>query len=229
LHQLHRAPTAFPIQSVTDIALRVEGVQLGQLAPLLPKSVPVSGELSLQAQAAGSWPEVRGDGEVTFRGLMVHGEPMGHVVVMGTVSPAQLTVKRLVATVGGGQVQAQGMAMLHQRMVDIAVTWQGVQLGRIAFLQDLRVPVSGALSGHVRARGIWPNLRAEVTAEGPQLRAYGLEIADLQLSATGSRHALTLDRLSTRIAGARLAATGHAAIGGSMELRLSSDRVGNPR
>jgi autotransporter translocation and assembly factor TamB len=64
-----------------------------------------------------------------------------------------------------------------------------------------------------------------VTAEGPQLRAYDLEVADLQLSAIGSRREVTLDRLSTRIAGARLTATGRAAIGGSVELRLSSEEI----
>jgi autotransporter translocation and assembly factor TamB len=223
-HLLHRSLTTFPIQSITDVALRAERVHLAHLAPLLPVSVPVAGELSMQVQAAGSWPEVHGEGEVTLHGLVVRGEPLGDVSIAGAGSPAQLTLKRLVATVGGGHVQAQGTATPRQRWVDVAMTWQGVRLERLAVLQGLNVPISGELSGNVRTRSIWPDLRAEVTTQGPQWQAYGLEIADLQLHATGSLREVALERLSTRIAGARLT-TGRATIGGSLDLRLSSEGI----
>jgi autotransporter translocation and assembly factor TamB len=67
------------------------------------------------------------------------------------------------------------------------MTWQGIQLERLAGFRELSLAVPGGLNGRVRARGTWPGLQAEVLVQRPHLTAYGLEIADLQLQAQGAR------------------------------------------
>jgi autotransporter translocation and assembly factor TamB len=222
-HRLHRAQATFPIQSVAALRVQVEHLNLAKLPPWLWMPGPLAGELTLRAKGAGPWPEVRGEGQIDIRGLLVHGETLGDVSLMAEGSPTQVTLRRLLAEVGGGQMQASGSLRLPQPVVAVTVVWQGVHLERLASLQGMHLPVTGRLNGSVRAHGLWPDLKAEATVQGPQLTAYGLEVANLQLQATASPREVVLERFTTRIAGAPLTVAGRVTLGGPIDIRLSSE------
>jgi translocation and assembly module TamB len=57
------------------------------------------------------------------------------------------------------------------------------------------------------------------------LSAYGLDVADLQLQARASPRHVQLERLTARVAGARLSATGRAAMGGPLDLQVTSESI----
>ncbi|MBI3327167.1 MAG: translocation/assembly module TamB domain-containing protein [Nitrospinae bacterium] len=224
LTHLRLTSAPFPIQAIPELFVHVERLDLGMLAPLLPAPVPLAGQLTLQAKAAGSWPTLDGEGHLEIRGLVVRGEPLGDVSMVVEGSPAQARLKQLVAAIGGGQVRAKG-TMTFPRQIDLTVEWQGVDLAHLAHLQGMNIAVAGALNGTVKARGAWPELNAEVAIQGPRLTAYGMRIADLQARAVASPRGLILERFTTRVGGARLTASGRIAWVGPIELRLTSDDI----
>jgi len=224
LTHLRATSAPFPIQAIPELSVHVERLDLAMLAPLLPAPVPLRGQLTLTAKAAGAWPTVEGEGQLDIRGLVVRGEPLGDVSMVVAGSPVHARLKQLVAAIGGGQVRAKG-TVTFPRQIDLTLEWQGVDLARLAHLQGTNVTAAGALNGTVTARGTWPELNAEVAVQGPRLTAYGLRIADLQLQGVASPRELLLERFSTRVGGARLTASGRIALGGPIDLRLTSDDI----
>ncbi len=222
-HRLHLAQGRLPIQSVAALQVQVERLNLAKLPPWVQVPGPLAGELTLRAKGAGPWPEVRGEGQIDIRGLLMRGETLGNVSLVAEGSPTQVTLKRLLAEVGGGQVQASGSLTLPRSVVELTAAWQGVRLERLAVLQGMNLPMAGGLNGTIKARGPWPDLRADATVQGPHLTAYGLDVADLHLQATASPREIRLERFMTRIAGAPLTAAGRVTLGGPIDIRLSSE------
>jgi autotransporter translocation and assembly factor TamB len=223
--RLHQARASFPVHAIPELQLQIEQADLAALASLLPTPMPFAGALTLRATAAGTWPDVRGESQIAVRGLAVRGEVLGDISLVVAGSTREIGLKRLVAHLGGGEVHANGTVSLPRRLIDLAMTWQGVPVERLASLHDLALPVSGALNGSMRARGTWPDLSAEVSVQGRRLSAHGLEVADLQLQARASPRALQLERLAARVAGARLTVTGRAAVGGPIDFQLASESI----
>ncbi|MGH8066568.1 MAG: translocation/assembly module TamB domain-containing protein [Candidatus Entotheonellia bacterium] len=200
-------------------------MNLADLTPLPPVAVPLAGKFTLQANGEGPWTNLRGGGQIDVRGLMVRGEPLGDVSLVLEGTPTQVTLKRLLAGVGGGQLLAHGSVTLPRQLVDVALTWQGVHLDRLTSLQRLHLLLSGGLNGTAKVHGAWPALRAGITVQGPRLAVAGLDVADLQLQATASPQEITLERLTARIAGARLNAGGRVLLHGAIDIRLSSENI----
>jgi len=160
------------------------------------------------------------------RGLALRGDVVGDISVVAAGSPTNVAFKRLVAQLGGGEIQANGTLNLPRYLLDVTATWQGVPVERLAFLlYGVALRVSGALSGSIEARRVWPHINAVIAVQGSQLRAYGLEVADLQLLARATPRDIQLDRLVRRLSGAPLTAAGRAAIGGPIDFRLSTESV----
>ncbi len=224
LTQLRPASGPFPIQAIPELRVRVERLDLAMFAPLLPVPVPLAGELTLDVKAAGPWPTLDGEGHLDIRGLVVRGEPLGDVSIVVEGSPTQARLKQLVAAVGGGRVRATG-TVSFPRLIDMTVEWQGVSLERLALLRGANLVAAGALNGTLKARGAWPELKAEAAVQGPRLTAYGLTIADLQFQGIASPRELIIERFTTRVAGARLSAAGRIALSGPIDLRLTSDDI----
>lgn len=221
----HQTLGVFPIHAIREVQLQIEQADLTALASLLPMPVPLAGALTLHVSGAGTWPDVHGEGEIAVRGLAVRGDVVGNASVVVAGSPTNMAFKRLIAQLGGGEIQANGTLNLPRHLLDVTATWQGVPVERLAFLYGVALPVSGALSGSIEARGVWPHINAVIAMQGPQLRAYGLEVADLQLLARVTPRDIQLDRLATRVSGAPLTAAGRAAIGGPIDFRLSTESV----
>jgi autotransporter translocation and assembly factor TamB len=223
--RLQANAAAFPIRAISGLRLHLEHVNMAKLALLLPIPVPLAGEVSLQAKGEGPWTSLRGAGQIDVRGLVVRGEPLGDVSLALEGAPTQVTLKRLRAEVGGGQILANGSVTLPRQLVEVTLTWQGVRLDQLSSLQGINLPLSGGLNGTAKVRGAWPDLEAGVTVQGPRLTVSGLEVADLQLQAMASPREIMLERLTTRIAGARLSAGGRVAFHGPIDIRLSSESI----
>ncbi|HXH11671.1 MAG TPA: AsmA-like C-terminal region-containing protein [Alphaproteobacteria bacterium] len=222
----HRPLGLFPIRAIRELQLQIEQADLTAFASLLPMPAPLAGALTLHVSGAGTWPDVHGEGEIAVRGLVVRGDVVGDVSVLAAGSSTNVAFKRLVAQLGGGEIHANGTLNLPRHLLDVTATWQGVPVERLAFLPyGVALPVSGALSGSIEARGVWPHINAVIAVQGPQLQAYGLEVADLQLLAKATPRDIQLDRLATRLSGAPLTATGRADIGGPIDFRLSTGSV----
>lgn len=223
--QLHQTAVTFPIRAISELELNIEHADLAMFSPFLPDPVPLAGDLSLRASGGGSWPSLHGYGRGVIRGLVVDDQALGDISLVVEGSPTEVVLTQLVVHLGGGEVHASGTARLPHGLLEGALTWQGVYMERLPFLQEYALPILGALNGSVRARGTWPNVQAEVTVQGPRLTAYGLEVADLQLQAMASPREVQLDRLVARVAGARLTATGHTALDGPFDVQVSSEPI----
>jgi autotransporter translocation and assembly factor TamB len=221
---LRRAPRP-TIDSLSALQLDLEGLDLAKLAGLLPWALDLGGELHLRARGGGPWPDLRGSAQVDVRRLTLLGEAFGDASLHAEGLPQRLVLKRLIARVGGGPLQASGSVSLPPRLLDLTLSWQGVQLERLGLLRRLGLPVAGELSGGVQAHGAWPEVQATVAVQGPRLRAYGVDLAELRLQARASPRQIALESLAARVAGARLTATGRLATAGSFALQLASESI----
>ncbi len=222
---VHVNPSALPIRAISGLRVHVEHMHLAPFAARLPSPLSLTGVVSLQAKAEGLWSGLRGQGQIDVRGLVVRGEPLGDVSLTLEGSPTQVTLKRLLAGVGSGQLLANGSLALPRRLVEMTMTWQGVRLDQLTSLRGIDLPLSGGLNGTANIRGLWPDLHAALSVQGPRLTVAGLDVADLQLQATASPREIVLERLTTRLAGARLAAGGRVALHGPIDIRLSSESI----
>jgi hypothetical protein len=217
--------SVWPIQAMSGLRVHVERMNLGELTPLLPVAMPLAGKLTLQGDGEGPWTSLRGGGQIAVRGLMIRGEPLGDASLALEGGPAHVLVKRLLVEMAGGQLLAHGSVALPQQLVDVTLAWQGVRLDQLVSLHGLHVPLSGGLSGTAKVRGEWPDLHAGIMVQGPRLTVSGLDVTDLQLQAMASPREILLERLTTRIAGARLNAGGRVSWHGPIDIRLASESI----
>jgi len=222
LTRLHLPAAPFPILAISGLRVRVEHMDLATLPAFLP--LPLAGELTLSAALEGPWSALRGEGSIDIRGLVVQGERIDDLSLLIEGSSTQAQLKRLTATVGGGQLQATGTVTFPRR-VEVALEWRGVELAQLALPQRMNLPLAGPLSGSIRAAGLWPELKGDISVQSPRLTAFQMDMTALQVHALATPHELTLERFTTRIAGAPLTAAGRIAVAGPLDVRLSSEQI----
>jgi translocation and assembly module TamB len=217
--------SALSIRAISGLRVQVEHLNLAELTPLFPVAMPLAGKLTLQGHGQGPWTNLHGEGQIDVRGLMIRGEPLGDVALMLEGGSAHVMLKRLLVEMGGGQLSAHGSVTLPRQLVDVTLAWQGVNLDQLVSLRSLHLPLSGGLNGTAKVHGVWPGLQAGVMVQGPRLAVSGLDVTDLQLQAMASPQEIILERLTTRIAGARLNAGGRVSWHGPIDIRLSSESI----
>ena len=227
-----KAPTPnFGANSVLHMHLSASKVSLGELLPLVGKSLPVTGALNAQVQADGPIQALEGLGWVELDGGVVYGEPVSRIRAQGRIVGRVIQLASVTVNEQAGKVSASGSYDLRSREFQIDARGAGIELGQIQRLRQAGLELNGKLGFSVTGSGTFddPHLQGQGTLS--DLVVSGETVGSVAMTAHTAHRAVTYD-LITHFESAALAAHGTTALSGGYNtlatLKFSRFNIGAP-
>jgi translocation and assembly module TamB len=191
VHGRRESPKAlFADTSTLQASIQVSHADLSQWIALTGKHFPVSGTLSLHAQASGTVGDPNATGYVILSGGSIDGEPYHLLTSDLAVHGKTLSASHLVFTMDGGSIAGSAGYDMATQQVSLEVQGGGFELGHIRKLENAQYPVSGTFSFQAHGGGTLQNPSLEASAQIRNLRAAREFTGSVNLDAHTQDHTL---------------------------------------
>jgi translocation and assembly module TamB len=201
----------FDADSQLHFHLDANDVGIEELLPFLGKSLPVTGQLSAQIDAAGPVRQLDASGWAEMDRGVVYGEPVARVRVQGKVAGRNLQLNSISINDWNGTISGAGGINLVSRTFELKADGANIAIARLKAIQTAGIDVTGNLGFSFTGSGTLddPHLEAQGRLAGFSLGRQ--PVGDLAFEAHGANHHLIYN-LTTQFASASLTAHGETAL-----------------
>ncbi len=182
--------------SVTDV-LEITGQQ----------QVPVTGTLSLDVHAGGTFDNLNGGGHILVNGGAIDGEPYKSLVAEMQFDGREVSITKLTLLQNGGQIVANAAYDMGQKSFRAGAQGKGFQLAHIQKLQRPKLALAGKLDFEALGSGTLDDPIIHAKAHLADLKLGGQLLGDIEADAHSERGSIFYTTQS-RMQGTELKITG---------------------
>ena len=208
-----QAKPEFTANSTLHAHLRANGVDLGDLLPLLGQNLPLTGTLDAQLQANGPLHALDGSGWAELNGATVDGEPVTRLRAQGTIANELIKVSSFTASAPPGNLSASGSYDLNSRRFQVDAKGSAIDVAKIESLRREGAGATGNLGFTVTGSGTLDDPRLEAHATLSGLALGGEPLGALVFVAHTANRSATYNA-TTRLEGAEVDLSGQTALRG---------------
>jgi translocation and assembly module TamB len=163
-HRISARRHAFDDDATINATARVQDASLTDLLAIAGQTLPVTGNLSLQAHAGGTLGNLTGGGDLTVQGGAIEGQPYRSLAANVNLSGQDVNLAKLTFLVEGGTVVANGTYSLKTKTFLVNLDGTGFELAHFPQLRDSRLGMAGSLKFDAHASGTFdsPSILAGV-------------------------------------------------------------------
>jgi translocation and assembly module TamB len=211
---------AFNSNSLLQANLRVNGVNVDDVRPLINANLPLTGTLNAQVNANGQIRSMEGSGWMELDGGTLLGEPVARIRAQGKIAGQVLQVASITMSSAAGAVTASGTYDLHSRRFQLNGKGAGIDIAKIQSLRAAGQEVAGNLGFTVAGSGTFddPHLEGHATLAG--LSVGGEPLGGMDIVAHTANRDLVYD-ITTRLEAAELSAHGQTALSGDYQTQAT--------
>jgi translocation and assembly module TamB len=203
----------FDANSLLHAHLLASKVEIGDLQPIIGRSLPVSGALDSQIQIDGPVRALGGTGWVELNGGKLWGEPVTRIRAQGTMTGDVVKLASVSVNEAAGRISASGSYDLRSRRFQVDAKGAGIDVARIDWVRRQNLEASGKLGFSVLGSGTLDDPRLEGHATLSALALGGEPLGGLELTARTANRAVAYN-LTTRLDAAELSLQGQTALSG---------------
>ena len=219
-HRISRRRQEFDDESTINASAQVQDASLTDVLAIAGQDLPVTGNLSLQAQAGGTLNNLNGGASLNLQGGAIEGQPYHSLTASLGFSGQDINLTKLTLLQDGGTVVANGTYNLKTRNFLGNLDGSNFELAHFPQPKDPRLFVAGALKFDAHASG---TIDAISVLAGVHLRnlvlggqpAGALEVV---VHTQGSTAHFTAQN---SLAAAQLQVKGETALGGDFETQAN--------
>ena len=191
----HKPRQIFSPSSTLQASIRVQHAEIARWIALLGKTYPVSGNLSLQAQLAGTLGDPRGAGSLRLVGGSAWGENYRSLAAAFAVHGQEISARRLLFFIDHGQVAGNAAFNYATKAIAFDLQGSGFSLSHIPRIQNAKYPVTGSFTFHARASGTLqePGLQASFHVRNLSLAHQSSGFIDAEAHTTGRNLLVHMD------------------------------------
>ncbi|MGH9606343.1 MAG: translocation/assembly module TamB domain-containing protein [Terracidiphilus sp.] len=210
----------FGAGSLIKAHLDATKLNVDDLQPFLAARLPASGVLDAQLTIDGRLGSPGGSGWVELNGGSLYGEPVKRARLQGSLVDRVLKVTSATLSAPAGSISAAGSYDMASRRYAMKAAGQGIDIARIAWLEQHAPEATGRLSFSLSGSGTPDEPIFNAQASLSALTLSGQAIGGVQLTAHTASGALLLNA-STRFEGAALALHGQTQLNGAFATQAS--------
>jgi translocation and assembly module TamB len=152
----HRAD--FDEKSAINATLRVDDANIADVLDIAGQSqLPVTGALSLDMHAGGTFDNLDGGGHLVAKGGEIYGEPYRSLVADMRFAGRELSISKLTLLQDGGQIVADGAYDLGRKSFRASAQGRGFQLSHMQRLQRPNMAIAGRVEFDAQGSGSLEN------------------------------------------------------------------------
>jgi translocation and assembly module TamB len=163
-HRISARRHAFDDDATINATARVQDASLTDILAIAGQTLPVTGNLSLQAHAGGTLGNLTGGGNLTVQGGTIEGQPYRSLVATVNLSGQDVNLAKLTFLVEGGTVEGNGTYSLKTKNFLGNLDGTNFELAHFPQLRDSRLAMAGSLKFDAHASGTFdsPSILAGV-------------------------------------------------------------------
>ncbi|MGH9606801.1 MAG: translocation/assembly module TamB domain-containing protein [Terracidiphilus sp.] len=192
----------FSRSSQFQIQLDASRLDIGKLAQLSGKSMPVTGNLSANIHVHGSEENPEGNGTLSLTRLTVYRQPIQSAKLNLSAAGNQMKADALVQLLSG-ELRVDLTVQPKQKTYMAQVSSHGIHIGQLQFLKERGVKASGVLALNASGQGSFSDPQFSAGVQIPSLTVGTQTVSGLKLQMNVAHHvanaALTSTALNTSI------------------------------
>jgi translocation and assembly module TamB len=212
----------FDANSQLQMHLKTSNLRVDDLARILGRSLPASGQLNAEVDAEGALRNLNGTGWVELNHGTLYGEPVSQLRAEGKVINQAVHLTSIIVNGDAGKITASGSYDWQSGQLQVAARSSSVDVSKIHRLQQTGVGIGGLLDFNLTGAGSVtdPQVQAQGALTGFSLG--GERLGGVKIAAHTANHALLYD-LSTQFESASVTANGKTALSGEYETSAKLD------
>ena len=163
-HRISARRHAFDDEATINATARVQDASLTDILAIAGQTLPVTGNLSLEAHAGGTLGNLTGGGNLTVQGGAIEDQPYRSLVATVSLSGQDVNLTKLTFLVEGGTVEGNGTYSLKTKNFLANLDGTNFELAHFPQLRDSRLAMAGSLKFDAHASGTFdsPSILAGV-------------------------------------------------------------------
>jgi len=207
-----RAPqTSFDANSYLRLQLSASSVDANDLMPFLGRTLPVSGSLNTEFQAAGPLHALEGSGWAELDHAVIYGEPVARIRAQGKIVGRAVQLSSISVSDPAGAINGSGSFDLASHRFQIDASGANIALARFRAFQQAGAGIAGSLGFSINGSGTLSDPHLQARGSVTSFTVGDEPIGELQFNAHSSNDTLAYD-FSTHFASASVTASGQTAL-----------------
>jgi translocation and assembly module TamB len=208
-----RTIPAYGGNSLLRLHLRANQIGIADLQPFIGKTLPVSGVLSTQLEAAGPLHALNGSGWVDIGNGSLYGESFSRLHAQGSLTNRTLKLASVTLKGSSGEISGNGSYDLNLRSFKVDAKGSNLELSRSKLLIDKGVTVTGLLKFSASGSGTLDDPRVEANAMLAGVTLAGEPLGNINLTAKSANRAINY-QLATHMDSTQMEMKGRTALDG---------------